>query len=114
VAKHKLLKIFNLVKAKTGKIPPVIDARDLQNRPRETLLKLCESTGVPFSESMLLWKKGISKKDGPWTKRGWYENVSNSTSFKPYQEIDISILPEYEKLCIEIEQVYLELKRYAL
>jgi len=110
----QLLKLFKLVQAHTGTIPPVIDARDLQNEPQKTLLKLCEHTGVRFSESMLSWEKGVKATDGPWTFRGWYDNVSNTTAFKPYKERDIVIADEYEELCAECEEVYQELRRFVL
>lgn len=110
----QMLKIFRLVKENKGKIPPVIDAQDLQTKPKETLTKLCEYLGIAFSESMLSWKKGKREKDGPWTKRGWYDNVSKSSSFKPYKKRDISIPAEYEKLCKEAEEVYNELKQFTL
>ena len=110
----QLLKIFKLVKENKGKTPPVIDAQDLQNKPRETLTKLCECLGVAFSESMLSWNKGMRAEDGPWTKRGWYDNVSSSSSFKPYEKKDISIPVQYEKLCKEAEEVYQELKQFRI
>lgn len=110
----QLLKLFKLVKAHTGKIPPVIDARDLQNQPKRTLTRLCERIDVPFFESMLLWNKGIRATDGPWTTRGWYDNVASSTGFRPYRKKDITIRAEYEELCVECETVYQELKRFKL
>ena len=110
----QMLKIFRLVKENKGKTPPVIDAQDLQTKPRETLTKLCECLGVAFSESMLTWEKGVREKDGPWTKRGWYDNVSNSSSFKPYEKKDISIPVQYEKLCRDGEEVYQELRQFRI
>lgn len=110
----QLLNIFNMVKENTNVIPPVIDAKDLQNNPKETLNKLCKRLEIPFEESMLSWKVGTRKTDGPWKKRGWYDKVSQSTAFEPYKEKNISIRIEYEELCKEGEKVYEELKKYIL
>ena len=45
--------IFNLVRAKTNSIPPVIDARDVLENPERILRLLCDAIGVPFEEKML-------------------------------------------------------------
>ena len=34
---------------------------------------------------MLKWEKGARNEDGVWAKH-WYENIHNSTGFKPYSE----------------------------
>jgi len=110
----QLLKIFKLVHAHTGVIPPVINARDLQNKPRKTLTTLCEKIGVPFSETMLLWQKGTRATDGPWTVRGWYDNVAGSTAFKPFKKREITIPSQYKNLYTTCTAVYQELKSFAI
>lgn len=109
----KLLEIFEFVKKNTGKVPPVIDARDLQTRPKETLMRLCEKVNVPFSDTMLHWKKGIRATDGPWTDRGWYDKVAESTTFKPYTPKPIEIPKQFESLVKECEEVYENMRSYT-
>jgi hypothetical protein len=77
------MEIFNLVRQWTGKIPPVIDSKDVLNKPRETLSLLCQAVGVPFTDRMLSWAPGLRDTDGVWAKY-WYKEVETTTSFKPY------------------------------
>ena len=76
------LEIFELV-SKQGKTPPVLDARDVLEHPREILTRLCEVVGVQFTDSMLRWPAGPRDTDGIWAKH-WYGAVEKSTGFKPY------------------------------
>jgi hypothetical protein len=78
------LDIYNWVSARQPNTPPILDARDVQNRPREILCLLCECVGVPFVRSMLAWAPGLRATDGIWAKH-WYKEVETSTSFRPYQ-----------------------------
>ncbi len=50
--------IFDLVRQRTGRIPPVVDARDVLENPRRVLGLLCEALGVEFTEAMLSWPPG--------------------------------------------------------
>src|SRR5471030_1994906 len=45
--------IFDWVRADTGAIPAVIDARDILENPRKILELLCADVGIEFSDSML-------------------------------------------------------------
>lgn len=76
------MEIFELVKAK-GNTPPVLDSKDVLERPREMLTLLCETIGVEFQETMLSWQAGPRQTDGIWGKY-WYEAVEKSTGFQPY------------------------------
>ena len=75
------VEIFDLVRNRTGAIPPVIDAADVLEDPRRTLTLLCEALGVEFSERMLSWPTGLRDTDGVWAKH-WYTEVANSTGFR--------------------------------
>ncbi|MBI4185061.1 MAG: HAD family hydrolase [Proteobacteria bacterium] len=100
--------LFGHVAARTGRIPPVVDARDLAENPRGTLAALCAAVGVPFSERMLSWPKGPRASDGLWG-RHWYKAVEDSTGWlpphpspeplpEPLQELATRARPHYAKL----------------
>ena len=59
---------------------PVIDSRDLLDRPEPVLRALCTALGVPFSARMLHWPAGPRDSDGVWAPY-WYESVWRSTGF---------------------------------
>ncbi|MGP7997995.1 MAG: hypothetical protein ACLPKI_11820 [Streptosporangiaceae bacterium] len=63
---------------------PVIDARDLLDRPEAILRALCAALGVPFCERMLAWPAGPRDTDGVWAPY-WYGSVCRSTGFGQYQ-----------------------------
>jgi hypothetical protein len=73
--------IFDWVRAHTGAILPVIDARDILENPRRILQLLCDAVGVEFSDSMLSWPPGLRETDGIWAKH-WYGEVVTSTTFR--------------------------------
>jgi hypothetical protein len=73
--------IFDWVRAETGSIPAVVDARDVLENPRKILELLCDNVGVEFSEAMLSWPPGLRETDGIWAKH-WYGEVATSTTFR--------------------------------
>ncbi len=76
--------IFDYVCRRTGKIPPVLDSRDVLTNPEAMLKLLCEAVGVPFDEHMLSWPAGRRDSDGVWGAH-WYHAVEASTGFAPYK-----------------------------
>ena len=76
--------IFDWVRRHTGDIPPVLDARAIQENPRRMLGLMCDALAVEFSEAMLSWPPGLRPTDGVWAKH-WYKEVETSTSFRPYK-----------------------------
>lgn len=78
------VEVFDHVQKRTGRAPPVVDARDLLSDPRSVLGKLCQALGVPFLENMLSWPQGRRSTDGVWA-RHWYGAVEKSTGFLPYR-----------------------------
>ncbi|MFG0328682.1 MAG: HAD family hydrolase [Phycisphaerales bacterium] len=78
------IEIYTLVKEWTGAAPPVLDARDTLEQPREMLRSLCELIGVPFDDQMLNWAPGPRETDGVWAKH-WYDAVNRSSGFEPYR-----------------------------
>jgi len=78
------LEIVRSVREKTGRVPPIVDARDVLENPRGMLSRLCAAVGVGFEEGMLTWPPGRRDTDGIWAKH-WYDAVEKSTGFQPYQ-----------------------------
>jgi len=76
--------LFEHVRARTGAVPPVLDARDVLADPRRMLGLLCAAIGIAFSEGMLAWPAGPRPSDGVWA-RHWYASVWRSTGFQPYR-----------------------------
>lgn len=77
------VELFEQLHAKTGKAPPVIDAKDVLLDPPRMLRLLCEALQVPFSDRMLSWPSGPRDTDGVWAKH-WYAAVEKSTGFEKY------------------------------
>jgi len=101
--------IFDLVRARTGKIPPVIDVRDVLKDPARTLGLLCAALRVEFSEAMLSWPPGRRETDGIWAEH-WYAEVERSTGFQPYQPrsgmVPSHLRPVYEECLESYERLY--------
>jgi hypothetical protein len=77
------LEIFQFVADRAGRVPPVLDSKDVLDDPRRMLGLLCEAVGAPFMEAMLAWPAGRRATDGVWAKH-WYSSVEQSTGFQPY------------------------------
>ena len=107
------VEIFEDVKRRTGKVPPVIDSRDLLEDPRGMLTLLCDALGVPFVESMLSWPPGRRATDGVWAKH-WYESVEKSTGFQPNRPKDEPLPGHLEELLAEAEERYEALHQWRL
>jgi hypothetical protein len=90
--------IFDWVRARTGSIPPVIDASDVLQNPEQILRLLCTAVAIEFDESMLSWPPGLRETDGVWA-RYWYGEVAKSTSFRPHQ-------PKAEPVPERLRQIY--------
>ncbi|MEM7505364.1 MAG: hypothetical protein AAF415_01360 [Pseudomonadota bacterium] len=72
--------LFDRVCQKTGSAPPVIEARDVLERPEEMLRALCACLNVAFDQTMLTWPAGRRDSDGVWAAH-WYGEVERSTGF---------------------------------
>lgn len=102
--------IFDWVRADTGAIPAVIDARDVLENSRRILELLCDKVGVEFSDSMLSWPPGLRETDGIWAKH-WYGEVLTSTTFRGPPPRTPEPVPErlrdvYEKSQEAYERLY--------
>lgn len=107
------LEIFQLVRERTGSLPPVIDAEDVLRDPGGMLARLCSAVGVDFSPGMLAWAPGPRPTDGVWGKH-WYDAVWRSTGFEPYRARPRTLSPALEPLLAECTPYYEALAQYRL
>lgn len=107
------VEIFNWVRKATGRVPPVIDARDVLENPRRVLGLLCSALGIAFHDAMLSWPPGRRDTDGVWAKH-WYAAVENTTTFQPYKPKAEPVPDRLQKLCAECVDLYEELHRQRL
>jgi Sulfotransferase domain len=107
------VELFRRVKARLGRNPPVIDAKDVLTNPRGALSTLCAALGIPFSERMLSWPAGKRDTDGIWAKH-WYAAVESSTGFEPWSERSESLPTQYSSLLDECLPLYAELRAARL
>ncbi len=105
--------IFNWVAARTGSIPPVIDASDVLQNPERILRLLCTAVGIEFDESMLSWPSGLRDTDGVWA-RYWYREVAKSTSFQPYKPREGIVPDRVRELHEQCREYYEQLHEYRL
>ncbi len=105
--------IFDLVRAQSGEVPPVIDARDVLQDPARILGLLCTALGVQFSETMLSWPPGRRATDGIWAEH-WYAEVERSTGFQPYQKRSGTVPAHLHRVYEECLESYERLHQYRL
>jgi hypothetical protein len=105
--------IFELVRAATGRVPPVVDAADVLRDPRRLLGKLCDCLGIAFQDAMLAWPPGPRATDGVWAPY-WYAEVEKSTGFRPYRPRTVVLPPGLESLCEECLGYYERLYAHRL
>jgi len=99
------LRIFEHVCRKTGRIPVVVDAKDVLMDPAGMLSALCKGIGVEFTEAMLSWPPGPRDTDGVWAKH-WYEAVEKRTGFSAYKPKDVPVPEFLLDLVDEADQMY--------
>jgi hypothetical protein len=107
------LEIFNWVRSRTGRVPPVVDARDVLEDPPRLLRSLCQALDVDFTDTMLSWPPGPRETDGVWA-RYWYDNVLRSTTFGPYKPKSDPVPPHLDGLLQEAIEIYRQLCEYRL
>ena len=107
------LEIFNWVRTRTGRVPPVVDSRDVLEHPQRLLRLLCESLDVEFTDAMLSWPPGPRDTDGVWAKY-WYDAVLKSTTFGPYKPKNEPVPPHLAGLLDETEEIYRQLYEHRL
>jgi hypothetical protein len=102
------VEIFRHINERTGRTPPIIDARDVLNGPRRMLGLLCDALQVPFTEEMLSWPPGPRSSDGVWAKY-WYAAVEKTTSFQPYKPKHDPVPDALRDLSEPCEELYQQL-----
>lgn len=107
------VEIFERTMRRTGNTPPVLDARDVLDAPRDALTKFCAALDLPFEETMLSWKPGRRETDGVWAKH-WYGAVEKSTSFMPYTSKDIEVPEHLQSVLDGAVELYDQLARHKL
>jgi hypothetical protein len=107
------LEIFSLVRQRTGRVPPVVDARDVLEDPAHLLRLLCKALDVEFTEAMLSWPPGPRATDGVWAKH-WYDAVLKTTSFQPYRPRNESVPSHLAGLLEQAEDIYRQLYEHRL
>jgi hypothetical protein len=107
------VEIFRQVLQRTGRTPPVVDARDVLDNPRRTLTLLCDALHVPFTEAMLSWPAGRRPTDGIWAKY-WYAAVEKTTTFQPYAPKNEPVPDSLRGLYEHCEELYQQLYQQRL
>ena len=107
------LEIFSLVRQRTGRIPPVVDARDVLENPARMLRLLCAALDVEFTDAMLSWPLGPRDTDGVWAKY-WYDAVLKTTTFQPYRPKNEPVPAHLAGLLEEAEEIYRQLYEHRL
>lgn len=105
--------LFDAERERTGRTPPVIDARDVLENPRRTLTALCEAVGIPFLDRMLAWPPGPRETDGVWAPH-WYASVEKSTGFGRYQPKNEPVPDELRPVLEQCEPLYAKLHQHRL
>ncbi|MDF2235329.1 HAD family hydrolase [Albimonas sp. CAU 1670] len=106
--------IFDLVAARQGHPPPVVDAADVRRDPRRVLSALCAALGLPFDEAMLAWAPGLRPSDGVWAPH-WYGSLETSTGFAPPSDAGPPRLdPEVERALRPAMESWRRLSEIAL
>jgi hypothetical protein len=107
------VEIFDRVRAHTGRVPPVIDGRDVLENPEPALRALCAALGVPFHPARLRWPAGPRDTDGVWADH-WYDSVRASTGFGPYRPRTGELSAELLELAQACEPHYRRLHEHRL
>ena len=105
--------IFKFVVNNIDEKPPIIDASKLRNDPKNTLVKFCMKVNIKWDEKMLNWEPGLKSYDGIWASH-WYPSVMKSDSFKPEDEIDLSLNDNEKRIVEKAMPIYEELYKNSI
>jgi sulfotransferase family protein len=102
------VELFHWQWQRTGRLPAVLDAKELLLDPATILRQFCQQVGIEFDPCMLEWPAGPRETDGCWGPY-WYGNTLQSTGFGPYRRKDLPVPEQYESLALECEALYQQL-----
>jgi hypothetical protein len=107
------VELFLQVRKAAGKIPPVIDAKDVLIDPKRTLSRLCQALDIEFTDRMLSWPAGPHPDDGCWAPV-WYAGVYRSTGFEPYIAKSEPVPPQFHGMLAQARELYDQLAVHKL
>ncbi len=107
------VRLFDHLRQRARRTPPVLDARDILTDPAGALGALCEAVGIDFIESMLKWAPGLRPTDGIWA-RHWYDAVARSTGFAPFRPQRAPIPRDLRGLVDQCRVLYRTLYRHRI
>jgi hypothetical protein len=105
--------LFLRVRKITGKIPPVIDAKDMLIAPKQTLSRLCVALGIEFTDRMLSWPAGPHPDDGCWAPH-WYAGVYQTTGFESYIAKNEPVSRQFQEMLAQAQELYDQLAVHKL
>jgi Sulfotransferase domain len=106
-------RLFDLLHARLGDIPLVIDAGDFLRAPEAHLRALCERLGIAFTPRMLAWPAGPRDSDGVWAPY-WYDAVWRSTGFEPWRPREDTLSGDALAVAEACRPVYERLRRHRM
>lgn len=105
--------LFDFVRKKTNRTPPVVDSADILNNPAGTLAALCDAIGIPFDKAMLSWEAGKRAEDGVWGAH-WYKAVEESNGFKPVENREVIVPDAYKSYAERGREIYNYLYQFRI
>jgi hypothetical protein len=99
--------LFEREADRLGAPPPVVDSADIMANPAQTLARLCNALGVPYTPAMLQWPPGRRATDGVWAP-AWYQSVENSVGFVKPETRVATPLPLYLQRIADQARPYYE------
>lgn len=110
---ERQFEIFEIVRERTGRVPPVLDSNDVLKDPGGMLKKLCSRVDIDFVPEMLVWPAGRRGSDGVWAEH-WYASVEQSTGFAPYAKREPELPEGVSGLTASCREYYERLAEYKL
>jgi hypothetical protein len=96
-----------------GLRPFCVDSRDLLESPADMLEAVCRHLGLRFDPGMTRWDPGPRPEDGVWAP-WWYENVHQTTAFRPYRKPAGTLQGELRDLLRQCLPLYSRLREFAI